>query len=186
MIDRNDLMNLRPLSPLVVRDNFATSQLTRQEIVAPPAAVTRLTPGLITAVNTFVTAVATAFGALLTAVGTEFADNPILIFLSLIAVGFLAAHLFVENGVISGNGWSFRIPTFMPPKSTGLEYGGGGYVDDYEWGREHGGDPYLEAESAQRLMHVVDEYKARYGDIETDVRNQRQRKVQPTSLGNSK
>jgi len=179
-INRNDILNIRPEPPVEVKDDTATSLATRQD--APPAAVTRFTPGLVTAFNTFFSAIATAVGNLITAIGTEFANNPALSLLALALAAYLLAHLFLSqgygSGYGSGYGFTFFKPTKQKHKVESHGYGGGGGYKD-EWRRNDSGaylhlngeiaDPYTEAENVQRLMHLVDEYKARYGDLDVDI-----------------
>ena len=100
-INRNDILNIRPEPPVEVKEDTVTSLATRQDA---PAAVTSCTPGLVTAFNTFFTAITTAVGNLITAIGTEFANNPALSLLALALAAYLLAHLFLSQGYGSGYG----------------------------------------------------------------------------------
>ena len=189
--DRNafsDVVNLQDLhgnvyqvpSSLVNRENFldntAADILTKQDILPLQVADVRFTDGLVTAINTFFNNLAVTFGNLVNSIGTELADNPALLALITLSTLYLAAKYLLHRGY-TGVGWSFTKPDHHIRSVKPHGYGGGGHEQKWRRQDDEGqlrgngefSDPYAEASNVQQLMHVVDEYKARYGDLDFGV-----------------
>lgn len=109
----------------------------------------RFTPGLLQAFTNFIDAIGTAISDFLNAIADAFANNPVLTFLTLAALGFILLNLILNNA------WFKR-----------SSYRGGGYRGGGGYHRRSDvvNDSIEDAQRLEKILSVIEEFEHKYGE----------------------